>query len=488
MQLFVLRGDSPMFMKDISFFVFIIVLAACSESNSDSQSLGLSAPGAYEFKNAADNSTVSYSGQTARHVLIAELNDYISSGLQSDLDGSEFANGDEVVDRLNLFYSLTEEQYDLEVADSLLIDFTDDPQQQTLRDVSSSHKDLNGKIAGNDRVGQHKDWNNGDFAGIGNLGSTTPEDLVQTWFSELGDNAQDFIDGNIRTDVNGETITKIYITEDGRDLKQLIQKFLLGAVAFSQGADDYLDNDTTNKGLLTTNIASSNEYTTLEHQWDEGFGYFGAARNYLEYTDDEIAGKGGRAGWSEGYYDTDDNGVIDLEAEFNFGNSVNAAKRDRNTASLTNPTDFTKNAYEAFWRGRAIINQNIGSELTDEQMDALLEQRDIALEFWEKSIASTVVHYINDTRTDLGNFGTNEFSYDDLTKHWSEMKGFALGLQFNRFSPLTDTQFQALHNLMGDIPVLQDDVARAEYSADLLAARDILEAAYQFEREHVENW
>ena len=45
------------------------------------------------------------------------------------------------------------------------------------------------------------------------------------------------------------------------------------------------------------------------------------------------------------------------------------------------------------------------------------------------------------TIADLNNIGTDDFSYSDLAKHWSEMKGFALGLQFNRLSPVTDEQF-----------------------------------------------
>ena len=34
------------------------------------------------------------------------------------------------------------------------------------------------------------------------------------------------------------------------------------------------------------------------------------------------------------------------------------------------------------------------------------------------------------------------------------MKGFAIGLQFNPRSPLTDAQFEQIHTLMGTEPVL----------------------------------
>ena len=38
-------------------------------------------------------------------------------------------------------------------------------------------------------------------------------------------------------------IASVTVTETGLDLRQLIQKFLLMAVPFSQGTDDYLDDD-----------------------------------------------------------------------------------------------------------------------------------------------------------------------------------------------------------------------------------------------------
>ncbi|WP_144392377.1 DUF4856 domain-containing protein [Pleionea sediminis] len=440
----------------------------------------------YKFTNSEGESTVSYSGQITRMVLIEELNQFIGSELQSQLETGALTSRQEVMNKLNSFYEISSEDYDL-VADTFMVDFIEAAEQTNLRQLSSSKKDLFGKIAGNDPVGQHKDWNNGDFEGWGIAGSTTPHELVQTFFGMLADNAQTYLDGNTRTDFNGNEITQIYLTEDGRDLKQLIQKFLLGAVAFSQGTDDYLDDGTDGKGLETTNILGDDIYTTLEHQWDEGYGYFGAARDYLEYTDDEIAGKGGREEYSSGRHDSDGNGEFDLNSEVNFGNSVNAAKRDRGTSELTVPTDFSTNAFNALLNGRKIINDNVGAELTNEQMTELQAQRDIVVEYWEKSISATVIHYINDTLADLNSLETAEFDYSNLAKHWSEMKGFALNLQFNPHSPLTDAQFTELHSLLQDAPVVSEaDIE--QYKTDLMTARGILESAYGFDSENVANW
>lgn len=433
------------------------------------------------------SSSVSYTGQIARHVLIAELNHYIGNVLKGELDDGTLTSKQDVLDKLNKFFRTTELQYD-----NFPITFTD-AEQGFLTDISGSHKNLVGKLAGNDAKGQHKDWNGSDFAGWGATGSVTPEGLIDLFFEQLADNAEQHLNGIVRQSATGEAITDIYLNADGTDLKQLIQKFLLMAITYSQAADDYFGHETDGKGLTTDNISavSGKSYSNLEHQFDEGFGYFGAARDYLAYNDNEISGKvssdeDGRADWN-GKHDTDGNGTIDLTSEYNFGQSVNAAKRDRGTAGNTNPTDFTKQAMDAFLAGRALINDNAGMALTDEQMTELLAQRDLALDAWERAIAATAVHYINDTLADLETLGTSDFNYGDLAKHWSELKGFALGLQFNPYSKLTDSQFEQLHTLIGNAPVLTELVVE-QYKTDLLAARDIIATALTFDAENVANW
>jgi hypothetical protein len=417
-----------------------------------------------------------------------ELNNYISSGLQADLDNGMLQSKDDVVAKLMSFYDLTDEEYELDRGEKALTISTSLPASQvTMKDLSSSKKDLSGKIAGNDATGQHKDWST-EFVGWGAAGDYTPETLVLKFFDMLGDNAEQYLLGNLRQDALGNDITSIYVTENGQDLKQLVQKFLGGAVAFSQGTDDYLDSDVQGKGLLADNLSlvDGKSYTNLEHQFDEGFGYFGAARNYLDYSDDEIASKGGRDDW-QGHNDMNGDGEIDFTAEYNFGHSTNAAKRDRGTASSDNPTDFTADAMNAFLQGRQIITNSAGSEMSAEDKELLLQHRDAAVMAWEKSIAATVVHYINDTNGDYAVFGTEDFNYANLAKHWSELKGFALALQFNPRSPLTDEDFATVQTLIGDAPVLVAEDVDA-YVADLEAARGILTAAYEFDTDHAANW
>lgn len=444
----------------------------------------------YAFTNSLSNEdSVAYSGQIARHVLIAELNNYINNQLQTDLDDSMFASGAEVKAKLMSFFDISDTDYDLGIGEqALTISAIAELKQKTLKEISGSTKNLKGKIAGNDATGQHKDWNTEGFVAFESETYLSPEMLIVSFFDAIAANAQTYIDGGTRVDFNGDTITKVYIGENGVDYKQLIQKTLLGAVAFSQGADDYLGSDVEGKGLLTSNevLVEGKAYTNLEHQFDEGFGYFGAARDYLSYSDDEIANKGGREDFA-GMHDSNDDGMIDLNSEFNFGHSQNAAKRDRGTADNTNPTDFTENAMQAFLQGRALINDNVGSELTAEQMTELEGYAEQAILNWEMAIAATAVHYINDTTADLEAFGTAEFDFATVAKHWSELKGFVISLQFNPDSPLTDAEHAAVNDLIGDAPVLVEAEIEA-YLADLAEARTKLQQAYDFDAENVANW
>jgi hypothetical protein len=147
---------------------------------------------------------------------------------------------------------------------------------------------------------------------------------------------------------------------------------------------------------------------------------------------------------------------------------------------------------EAFLSARKMINDNVGSVFTAEQTTALEAQRDNIVHAWEKAIAATVVHYINDLSADLAKSG-DDYNYEDVAKHWSEMKGFALGLQFNPHSPITDAQFAEIHGYFGQKPVLlpfgsADRTAVTAYIADLEKARDILEAALSLDAENVANW
>ena len=99
----------------------------------------------------------------------------------------------------------------------------------------------------------------------------------------------------------------------------------------------------------------------------------------------------------------------------------------------------------------------------------------------------------------------NAKNFTDYAKHWSEMKGFALGLQFSPDSPFhaSTTALADLKKIlsdMGDAPVLADgsqngvaatgtaDEALAAYVVTLDAAKEKLATAYGFPEATVAVW
>lgn len=403
----------------------------------------------YKFENADGESSVSYSGQIFRHLLINDVKAYVS-GLEGRLATSVMPPG--LLSTEMDFYYNTIKDADVSRTPHYFSNSEFGLVQENYGDVSSG-KNIFGKIAGNDTATDHKDWST-EFVGWDEPGVTSPESLVLLWTNQLDELAAAW---------DGTNDYPVYVTADGQDIGQLLQKFLLGAVAFSQGADDYMDDDVEGKGLLASHIPDEGKaYSGLEHAWDEAFGYFGAAQDYSSWTDDEIA--------SNASLDRNEDGLIDLKTEVSWGHSRNAGKRD--VGSNDPSVDLTADAWNAFYEGRRMLSSSVGAQLSDADLDTLRGYRDEAIGAWEMAIVATTVHYINDTLQDIN----NEASLTDLAKHWSEMKGFALSMQFNPNSSLSDSEFLEVHNLMGIRPNRTSD-----YATDLVEARTILGNAYRID-------
>ena len=121
---------------------------------------------------------------------------------------------------------------------------------------------------------------------------------------------------------------------------------------------------------------------------------------------------------------------------------------------------------------------------------------------WEKCIAATAIHYVNDVTADIAEFSNGNYAdvsnFTNLGKHWSELKGFALSLQFSPFSPFRDTDvtsvdlndLEAVLSSIGNAPVLATDTQEAidAYIQALASARDTLQLAYSFDAENVAGW
>lgn len=420
--------------------VVSLFLTACGSDEDPDPTDGegnIDVPQAYVFDSRFEEgaSSVSYSGQVVRNLLLQDLKSL------TDSVGKDGAKPVSVDDLMQLY------AYD----DALdLTTRTSTGSLGALEDKYSSlstGKNLVGKISGDPVVGYNR----------------TADELVQDWFKAIADNSNDS---------NKLGTAMAYTTDDGVDMSQMINKVLIGAVPYYQATGVYLN------ALLERDNSEARDgtdpYTAMEHAWDEAFGYFGAARDYARYSDDQLAGS-----VDDFTFDSNGDGSIDFKSEYNFGLSRNAAKRDKGGSGV----DFTKDIFDAFLAGRtAITNQGSVEEIS--------KHRQAAAEGMEKVIAATVVHYINDTLSDMSNLGTADENIANLNKHWAEMKGYTVALQYNPFKLISDGQLRELHGIMGEAPP-SDAPGSSGYEtqvANYQRAKVVLQTAYSFSSENMKNW
>ena len=468
----------------------------------------ISATYAFSSSIIEGESSVSYTGQTARQLLILGLVDEMK-GLTEDPG----ALASDVAASLSFYING-------DGADGTPHGFAVSGGEPVIPgpnygDISTG-KNLDGKIAGGNGAGGGE---TSRLIGAGFFGwqegldaDPLPIELVNYFIARMAAESTDGTTPSVSV-VGNPTVALDSVTTDvnGVNYRQLMQKFLTVAVSFSQGTNDYFQTDFPN----AIGQEGTKAFGAGEHDFDESFGYYGGARNMNDFTDDEAAGKGGRDGFSNGYNDADADGSIDVRSEVVLGHAQNCAKRDRGSKGDDGVarTDFSKEVFDAFLVGRTIVaNATAAGSYTDAELTALDAQIQIASVGWEKCIAATVVHYINDVTSDMGNFVAPDFAdldnFNDLAKHWGEMKGFALGLQFSPASPFRDgsvagtdvEDLRLMLALLGDAPVLADgsqggvpatgtaQAAIDAYLADLQTARDILEEAYTFDSAVVAGW
>jgi hypothetical protein len=342
-------------------------------------------PETYNFEN------VSYSGQTVRLKLLAELETKISEATTSHVTEQELLD---IYENNNALFANI-----------------------------STGKDLSGKA------------------------TSEADAMVRSWFSDI-DSLSEAGAG--------------YTTADNIDLKQMVGKVLMGGVFLNQALDNYLvavssdDNSTVTEG----------KGTDMEHHFDEAFGYFGAMRNYNNYTDAENK--------SPGEFDANSDGTIDAGSEKNFYFAMTAVKRDLGSAALgSDATDYSRSLFNAWLNGRfSITNQDYTSR--DEAIAT------ISLD-WQKITAATAVHYINDFTADVNNSADQE----DINKHYAEMKAYFMMLSFVTGSEIAG-DYDAVMTHFGDSP--DEFMNNTALLANLETARDLIQVAYSFTDTQVSAW
>lgn len=196
---------------------------------------------------------------------------------------------------------------------------------------------------------------------------------------------------------NGKTIL---VDANGREYTQLIEKGLMGATFYNQVANNYLTEDKIGSAVNNTDMADTANgkyYTDMEHHFDEAFGYMGFPTDFSS----SYSGSGTVRFWGK-YSNTADD---DIQSN-----------------------DALMNAYKL---GRAAI--------VAKDYSVLNSQVDIIYNEFDRVIAATAIHYINDVLTD-SNTG-------DRHHHLSEAYAFIRALRYaNIFKrKLSDTEVAELY-------------------------------------------
>jgi len=402
-----------------------LLLTACFESPNDSGDAGnadsVSVPVDYAFLDSNGASTVVYTGQTARLLLIHD----IQTAARAGRGASAPITAGSI---LKYYYNRDTDSLDILASVGSFTRF------HTKYAQIQGGRYLDDKISPAVVIGY----------------GVTADSLVKRWAAQLAANSQD---------AGKRANEEAYLDSNGMDLSQMISKVLAGAVAYYQASEIYFKDITTRNN---TALVTGTNYTEMEHRWDEAFGYFGASRDHLsKYTDSNFVSQ------TTSFKDANTDGKIDFRSEYNFSMMGRyTARRDL----LLPGQDWNGDAFRAFVKGRALIT---GKKSTA----AIAAQRDIALRVWDDVYASNVISYIKNVKGKLATDSST--TRIGVSGAWSELKAFAVCLQFNSARKISDADLLKLQNWIGHGPKLKG-ADRVEYLNKLDSAQALVKSVYGF--------
>ena len=255
-----------------------------------------------------------------------------------------------------------------------------------------------------------------------------------------------------------------YDLANGYNYPQLISKFLMGAVFYNQIADVYLDeNLEVDKKPNDQPYKDGAAYTGKEHSWDEAFGYFGAAAHTATLDAKqsyELAKRGTKSDSPAAALELADyNGdsMVDYISEMTYALAYYASSYDKG-----GNTSYLSDINQAFVDGRKLLAEANGEKLTDGQRAELKAYASTVKTGLQKVLAESVFKYAGETFEDLEKLqtvldsgGNPDDVIKDYVKHWSELKGFSMALQVGG-TDLGETAVR-LNRLIGYGPVLANN-------------------------------
>ncbi|WP_289045609.1 DUF4856 domain-containing protein [uncultured Olleya sp.] len=236
--------------------------------------------------------------------------------------------------------------------------------------------------------------------------------------------------------------TTRYVNEQGLEYNQAFAKSLIGALMTDQILNNYLsplvldagDNVANNDAAV---LDGDNNYTTMEHKWDEAYGYL---------------------------YGNEDNPAVPVLGADNFLNEY--------LSRVDSDTDFNgiaMDVYNAFKLGRAAI--------VAKDYDVRDAQADIIREKISQVIAVRAIYYLQQGKNNLGT--SNASAFHAL----SEAYGFIYSLQFTRKPGTTEPYFSKDEVLFLTDSLMQGDGFWDVTAETLDTLSDTISAEFSFTTE-----
>jgi hypothetical protein len=335
--------------------ILLVILAFTSCSNDDGGGASqVTAPATYEFTRNG-NSTVSFDGQTSRILMGEELVGALLNPLKTEIE----------IDGM----------------------FTNDGSYFSDADLNNSDKSIRSKVAAStDYFSANTTDANAIKADFDSWIKLQVDEVYPNWNIDaaLG------VAGKIQEAGGGATR---YINSKGLEYNQAVIKGLIGALMVDQALNNYLSPAVLDAGTNVINndadvLDSDTNYTTMEHKWDEAYGYvYGLNANPA-------------------------NPNADLGADSFLNKYIGRVEGDSDFVGIAD------DIYQAFKLGRAaIVAKNY--TVRDQQAEIIREKI-------SEIIGIRAVYYLQQGKTLLA---TNKgAAFHDL----SEGFGFIYSLQFTR--------------------------------------------------------
>ncbi len=380
-------------MKRLYFPLFILtgLLFSCDNDEDNTVNPSVQAPATYSFERNGQ-STVSFTGQTARILMAEELIDAML----------DFSATDEQM--LEMFRNETASGGDANPFSNA--------------DLNAEGKNIKGKVAASY-----------DFFSANTTEASQIRADFETWiraqYTEVAPNRNSLAAPGVPGQLaDGSSIR--YVNAQGLEYDQAVTKGLIGALMADQMANHYLSSSKLDEGNNRANndadeTSEGQPYTTMEHYWDEAYGYaYG--------TSIDPANPNATIGGDDSFVNKY---IARQEGDPDFAGTAQAI-------------------FEAFKLGRAAIVAKDYS-LRDQQAEIIRAKL-------AEIIAVRAVYYLQIAKTTMPDDRSNFNLYGEALHDLSEGYGFIYSLRFARRPNSNEPYFTRsevdalLADLMGDGP------------------------------------